>query len=261
MPKTTCLFLVLFACFPCAGYAEAEEIRFVAEPYCPYACQGGAEYDGMMVDVTRTIFESEGYSVIYTTRPWARALRESRRGKHTGLIATVPAESSDFYYPEEEGARLTHCFYVRNDTPWRFENIESLQSVRLGVILGYGYASISPEFGRYVNSNKENNKLIQWVGGEIANLQNFKKLVANRIDTVFVDTAVATYWLNKSGFADQVRKGGCLNETAPLYVAFSPAHPASQKYAEIYDRGLRKLRTSGKLEEMLAKYEMKDWND
>ncbi len=256
MHKIICLFMISLACF---SYAEAEKITFVAEPYCPYACEEGTDYEGMMVDVTRTIFESEGYLVEYTTRPWARALRESRQGKHTGLIATVPAESSDFYYPQQEGASLTHCFYIRSDAPWRFVNIESLQSVRLGVILGYGYDSISDEFGRYVKQNKENKALIQWIGGETANLQNFKKLAVNRIDTTFVDKAVAAYWLKKGGLSDRIKEAGCLKETAPLYVAFSPANPASPKYAAIFDSGLRKLRASGKLDEIVAKYGMKDW--
>jgi ABC-type amino acid transport substrate-binding protein len=43
-----------------------------------------------------------------------------------------------------------------------------------------------------------------------------------------------------------------------IYIGYSPAHPSSPRYAEIIDKGIRKLITSGEIQFFLKKYGLKE---
>lgn len=44
-----------------------------------------------------------------------------------------------------------------------------------------------------------------------------------------------------------------------IYIAFSPEIKDSQRYAQILSKGIKELRKSGRLKEILSKYDLMDW--
>ena len=51
-----------------------------------------------------------------------------------------------------------------------------------------------------------------------------------------------------------------LGKTNLVYTVFSPATPAkSKQYAQILVKGIEKLRQTGNLDKILAKYGLEDW--
>ena len=73
------------------------------------------------------------------------------------------------------------------------------------------------------------------------------------------DSAVADHLLMKSGLNQSIRKAGCSPNTIDFYVGFSPKNPASAARAETLSKAMLELRSSGQLEQILARYGVKDW--
>ena len=73
------------------------------------------------------------------------------------------------------------------------------------------------------------------------------------------DSAVADHLLMKSGLNQDIRKAGCSPNTIDFYVGFSPKNPASAARAETLSKAMLELRSSGQLEQILARYGVKDW--
>jgi polar amino acid transport system substrate-binding protein len=85
-------------------------------------------------------------------------------------------------------------------------------------------------------------------------------LQQGKIDAIFEDTNVMIYSLVKSGVTPgTIVRAGSIDEQIDLYVAFSPKLKSSPEYARRFDEGVARLRQSGNLAAILARYELKGW--
>ena len=57
----------------------------------------------------------------------------------------------------------------------------------------------------------------------------------------------------------EIVSAGDVDHMDEIFMAFSPAKDSSKKYSQIFDEGLVELRKSGKLQEILDRYGVKDW--
>ncbi len=133
--------------------------------------------------------------------------------------------------------------------------MDSLEKAAIGVIKDYSYGEI---FDKYVKDNSKNSKRIQIVFGADAFKSNSKKLMIGRLTAFVEDKMVAFSYLKKMGMTDKVTIAGELSKDN-VYIAFSPKRKTSKKYAKILSDGMVRLRKSGKLNKILAKYGLKDW--
>ncbi|MTI42814.1 polar amino acid transport system substrate-binding protein [Roseibium hamelinense] len=67
------------------------------------------------------------------------------------------------------------------------------------------------------------------------------------------------YAANELGAGDKVRLVHT-DDSGPIYIALSPAKDHSKELAAQLDAGMAELRASGKLNEILGKYGLKDWD-
>jgi polar amino acid transport system substrate-binding protein len=58
MIKNT-FYLFIFI-FQVSLYAKSE-IRFAADPWCPFTCEPGTSHEGLIIEISRKIFEDAGY--------------------------------------------------------------------------------------------------------------------------------------------------------------------------------------------------------
>lgn len=235
------------------GGAGADTITLVADEWCPFNCEPGSDEPGYVIEIARKVFGEAGHSLSYEVLPWKRAVIMTRQGKYNGVIGAVREEAEDFIFPKEEIDRASTDFFVRKGDPWRFDGVDSLKKVRLGAILDYSYAAVLDE---YIANNR--NK-VDLATGDDAIDRNLKKLVHGRIDVMLEQEVVVRYAAKRLGFSDKIEFAGNDNVYDPLYVAFSPADPKSPQYAAIFDKGIRKLRDSGELAKILARYGLTDW--
>jgi len=233
------------------GTANAKDLVIAADPWCPFNCEPGSDRPGVMVEIAREVFEPLGYTVTYETINWSRALVETREGKFDAVFGATPGDAEDFVFPESAQSVSGNAYFVRADDDWTYAKPEDLSGKTIGLIRDYAY-------GDEIQANIDAHAQAEYAGGEDPLTTNIKKLLAGRIDIVLEDASVFMYAANELGAGDKVRLVHS-DDSGPIYIALSPAKDHSKELAGHLDTGMAELRDSGKLNEILAKYGLKDW--
>lgn len=231
-------------------------ITLRADIWEPYNCDPGAAKPGFMIDVAKAIFTKAGYEVDYQAKGWTwdRSIEEARNGRIDAIVGAYHNDAPDFVFPEETFITQRMTFFVKKGNPWRYAGVDSLAKIKLGVISGYAYEE---SITAYVKKNA-NQGMVQVINKANALELNIKKLVAGRIDVTIEDAAVFTTKVAALGLDGQIEEAGAVGFPDNATIAFSPARESSKKYAEILSQGLKEMRTSGALKELLDKYGLKD---
>jgi polar amino acid transport system substrate-binding protein len=251
-------FILLLVGIWLAGYAVgmSAEITLCGDYWCPYNCKPGSARPGVAVEIAQAVFEPAGYGVDYQEVNWARCVEDARSGRFSGIIGAIPSDAPDFIYPSMPIGISGDAYAVRKGDPFKFTGPGSLQGRVLGVIRSYAF---SGPIGAYIAANETDGSKIEFVSGDGALVKNLDKLVAGRVDVVLDDRNVLLNEIDTLGMNDRVTVVDGANVT-PVYIAFSPRAPDPSKLAHILDDGIGRLRASGRLAAILARYHMKDTN-
>jgi polar amino acid transport system substrate-binding protein len=240
---------------------RAETVLLVTNEWCPYNCKPNSEKPGYMIEIAQRAFAMSRIHVRYITLPWSEAVKEVRQGKYHGLVGATKEEAKGFVFTPEHMGISVDRFYVRSDSVWRFLGMDSLRYASLGIIQGYNYGD---ELDDYIMRHVSNINRIQVARGSKAVKKNLNKLLLGRISTMIEDQYVMEYMLMEENAVEKVKEAGSLgNFVDPqkdlVYIAFSPKHRDGPRYASILARGVRELRASGELHNILAKYGLETW--
>jgi polar amino acid transport system substrate-binding protein len=249
------VLLATAALIALAGPAAAHDdaIDLCADQWCPYNCAVGADPPGYVLEIAAAAFAPR--KVDYHLMSWSRCLKMVEEGAMDGAIGMARDEGPAMRVSRQTIARTGDVFLTRADSRWTYDGIASLEHESLGVVAGYDYGD---ELAAYLKKNARNPERVQVVHGDEANQTNIAKLRAGRIDAIIVDENVARYEYATGGFADELRIAGRL---APLdlYIGFSPISRRARDLPDRLDGGLQRLRASGELARILARYGLKDW--
>lgn len=240
----------------CPAITWSETITLVADEWPPFNATPGASEEGFLVDVARAVFTENGIQVSYKLIPWRRAVELTRIGTYNGLIGASKTDAPDFIFPSEELARNVIAFYVRKDSSWLFNQQGDVENVSLGVIAGYDYRQWLLD---YIEVHKNEPRKIQVMTGQQPLQRNILKLLSNRIDAIVDNEAVIINIARRMGVIDKIKPAGYGSEIAYIYIAFSPQHVDSQRYARLMSEGIAQLRINGQLAKILSKYGLEDW--
>ena len=249
------LSLVLFVSALLTGVAFADTIKLVADSWMPYNGDGKTD-TGYMLDVAQKVFGDAGYTVTFEAMPWARAIDTVRKGEYDGIIGSAVADAPDFIFPKNELAIVNTEFFVKKGTTWRYDGIQSLAKIKLAVIKDYSY---NPNLDKYIADNASSRAKLDIGFGDNVLESNFQKLIGGRVDAVTDGGAVLRYTVDKMGISGQVVSAGIGDPGSKTYISFSPALKTSKNYAQILSDGIDRLRKSGDLKKILAKYGLIDW--
>jgi polar amino acid transport system substrate-binding protein len=207
------------------------------------------------IEALRAIFEPQGISVEYQTMPWNRSLDEVRKGGADVVIAADRSDIPEAIAGQEPCGFNRQTVFVKAGMSWKYTDPSSLKQIKLGVIDGYTNSSLVT---KHINENKS---AIFSVTGDDPLPKMFKMIAAGRIDGFIEDPNVGQWSLKSAGLSGKIIAAADVSgsDVAPLVLLFSPSKPTSRDYAAKYDEGMRALRKSGKLKEILAKYGLKDW--
>lgn len=248
--------LVVFGLSVSQPAAADSAITLRADEWCPYNCVPGAERPGYMIEIVREVFEARGHPVDYQALNWMRSIEDTRRGRYTAIVGAVPEEAPDFIFGPPLGAS-TDGFAVRTDSDFDFAGAGSFDGLRLGAIAGYEYTD---EVSAYIERHAQDRSRVQLTAGDDALEQNLRKLSTDRVDVVVDDANVLRLAIKELGLEDELEVVG--HDTPdPVYVAFSPAHDRAHEFAQMLGEGVEQLRASGRLEEILDRYGLEDWQE
>ena len=248
-------FILIFSTVLFCSLAKADEIVLVADEWCPYNCSPDSEHKGFMVEIAEYSFARKGHTIHYAIVPWKRAIQGTRDGRYDGIIGAGKNETPDFIFPDMEIGLSRHTFYVNRGTTWKYSDLDSLEGITLGVVNNYSYGNL---FNDYIQPNKNDSDKIQIVSGENALASNIRKLQMGRIDATIEDRLVFQHYLKENNIPDRFSEAGIAYVEA-VYICFSPRRVKAHEYADIITSGMRELRASGKLDQILEKYGITDW--
>lgn len=247
---------LIACCLLLVNAVRADTVSLRADTWYPVNGTPGDALPGYMIEIAQKALSAGGHSVDYQTMPWARAITEARSGKVDCIIGAYKEDAPDFVFPEEALGMVGQTFYVKAGDAWRYNgDIQSLDGQRIGIIGDYSYGD---EFMAYMESATAKSN-IQVINGDNALEQNFKKVLAGRITSTIETEYVAEAAIKNLGLTGQIVPAGQLTAPAPVYIACSPAKPSSKQYAKLLSEGVQKMRASGELKSILAKYGLKDW--
>ena len=234
--------------------AADKTIVVVADEWCPFNCSDESLDQGFMIDMAREVMAGSRYTVNYQTEAWTDAISDVRSGTFDAIVGASREEAKGLVLVEEPLGENKNCFYTRLDDPFVYNPAVNLRTRRLAVAAGYLYGQPIDD---YIAAQRVNFNLLQLATGERPLLLNVKKLRAGRIDTVIENVHVMDYSLRKYRITG-VRLAGC-DASTPIYMAISPAREDAAKIASSMAQGIRKLRKTGRMREILAKYGLSDW--
>lgn len=256
--RCTVQWLVGLAALAAASLAAAAEIRIRADPWLPYS--GGQEMDppGYMVEMAEAIAKANGHEFEYRTLPWSNALDVVREGKADCVVGAYLSDAEGFAFPEVGWGPSGNVFWGLAEQTWRFEGMASLDGIKIGVLEDYSYGD---ELDAYIEQHKadaQRLEIVPAIGRGIVRL--LARLIGRRVGAIIEDRNVMAYALEQAKMdPKRVISLGEAGEAESVYIACTPAHPRGKEYADMFGRGTAQLRSSGKLAEILAKYNLKDW--
>ena len=253
--RTFFVIIILTLALGAALARALEPLTFVADEWCPYNCTPGDEHEGFVLDIVRRIYGEAGYEVRYKSIPWTRALHEVRQGTYDAAIAATGNEAPGLVYPVEACGESDNAFYTRIGSPWRWTGVQSLASMRTAFIRDYDYGD---SFVQFLADNKDS-PMVTFSVEDDALARNLRILAHGRLDIVVADVNVGRYTIRAMGLDDVVEFNSQENIPEPVYVAFSPQRKDARRLAELYDEGMDRLRASGELAAILARYGLVDW--
>jgi polar amino acid transport system substrate-binding protein len=256
MKKTPRLFvssLCALALWLAPAGAEESVLRIRADAWMPFNGEPSADRPGYVVELAKMIFEPAGVKVDYQLMPWKDALASARKGTVDAVIGANPTEAEGLLLPKQSAGMPRVGLFVKKESPWKYENLQSLNSVRLGVITGYSYWE---SFDAYLKSNRS--EKVVFFGGETPLTDGISQLKNGKIDVMAETLAVFIWTVRSEGGSPADYRVAYLQAGEAIYMAFAKT-AAGEKYAGIFDEGLARLRKSGELAAVLKRYGLMDW--
>ena len=225
--KLTCQCALVVICLICKS-VYADTITIAADVWCPINCEPDSDKPGIMVEIAYKVFEKHGHEVKYITMPWSRTLSTVRRGELNAAIGAYKEDAPDFIFPKNEQSQLAFYFYVLNTSNWNYAGIDSLADVKLGVIKDYSYLD---KLDAYIEKHSDTNDKVMIAYGNGALTKNIRLLKAGFLDTIIATDLVFQHTSTALGLNKYIRRAGAGSAVEKAYIAFSPNHHKSQKYA------------------------------
>lgn len=248
----TLSFVLMALAVPVAASESGKKIVLVADKWCPYNCSPKSKKPGILVEIAKHAFALSGYKVVYKVRPWNRSIVMVRNGDFDGVIGAGKEETPDFVFPDMPLATIEHTFYVGSDSSWKYTGLESLSTMRLGVIKNYSYGDL---YHQYINKYEADTSRLTVLHGEDALDRLVALLERDRINAFVESKNIVASFQRKFPERSSFKPAGVAS-IENIYIAFSPQNTASKEYARILSEGYRSLRKSGKLDALLEKYHL-----
>lgn len=251
------LLLSVALLLPAASFGR-DKVTLRADLWCPYTCDPASDRPGYLVEIAREIFAAQGLEVDYQLMPWKRVLLSLREGEIDGALGAGQREIPGSVVPARSlGADVT-VLAVRQESRFVFNGVSSLEQLKIGIVTDYSFDDGGP-IDAYLRRHVEaKDGKVELVYGADAQMQNMQKLLNGRIDAILDDEQVLAFNKMQLPSAPPL-KYFVVNRGLDSSIAFWPTNPKARAYADMLSEGIETLRRSGRLEQILDRYGLSDW--
>lgn len=236
------LLLIAVSVLPVCVTASPQSVTLASGEWQPYQCKS-MRHGGFVGHLVKDAFSIEGIRVAMEYFPWKRGYEMARVGELDGtFIWRYSTERARHFYFSEPLVVTDAVMFHRKDLEFDWRDNASLLGYRIGGTLGYHY-----EFAALPGIN------IDWVDSDHTNM---KKLIHGRIDLFADDRRVGEHLL-RTRFprlqANQITYS-VWKEGAPIsyHLMLTRAKAENAALLQRFNRGLAKLRASGRYADILA---------
>lgn len=233
-------------CLPHLVMAE-EPVRLTNGEWPPY-CSQTLKHHGLVSRIVTEAFAVEGIKVEYGFFPWKRALVNVEDGTWDGSPGWYYSEErAQYAYYSDPMIDYHNVIFHLKSTPFDWKEVEDLKGIPIGGTRGNVY-------GKKIEDAKKSGKLtIEWVTEDE---QNFKKLLAGRVQLVLMDLHVG-YFLLHTKFTPEERSlithhPKPTASAEPGHLILSKKVDRSKRLMDAFNRGLQRLKESGKYDQYIA---------
>ncbi|OUR71302.1 hypothetical protein A9Q76_05775 [Arcobacter sp. 31_11_sub10_T18] len=233
------LFLILLTI---SGYAKETLILSTGE-WAPYTSQKDTSARVIQTIVTQS-FKLANIDVLYKYYPWKRSLRNAENVEVDGSLPWSKSSEREevFYYSKEPIIITRTVFFHLKSLDFKWDTFEDLKKYRIGGNIGY----------RSTDVLKRNDLKVELVAKEE---QNFRKLLANRIDITPSSFFVGYYIINnlfpKSKAMTFTNTTKQLLPENGVHLVISKKHPKAKELMRIFDETFSKLVKSGMYDKII----------
>ena len=227
--------------------AAADKITLSAGEWPPYLVQA-APHHGVIARIVSEAFALEGVQVSYAFGSWTRAYADAEQGRVDGSIIWLEqAERAEkFHYSDPVFEASTVLFYLK-DSKFDWKSITDLYGMTVGGTAGYKY-QFEPNPNIHVDRGPTDEA-------------GFRKLLGRRFPVFISDLAAGHAVLQAHFSKSEVQR--ITHHPLPLkmtaYHLILPRKLArSPQLMERFNRGLKRLRDSGKVAGYLAQIKLNE---
>ncbi|PHR57062.1 MAG: hypothetical protein COA44_06630 [Arcobacter sp.] len=230
---------------------QASVLNLSAEENCPYACNDQAKDKGFVVDIITQVYKQVGYEVIYTSsKDYKPMLEGLEKGEYDLMIGVSPSKDTKLIYMKKPLGYTHNVIAMPKYSKWTYSSDNDLKELQLAVIKELIY---SEALTKHIKKFKRHPSKIQILSGHLARKHNLKKLRFDKV-TAIIDDRVSLryfYFLKKKPFGFKIVH---TSESMPIHIAFAPKGYRAKKYATLLYKGLKKLKGSQELKDIMKKY-------
>lgn len=222
---------------------QTSKITLASGEWSPYVSEN-LEHEGVVSRIVREAFALKGVEVEFVYLPWKRSMEEAKIGKWHGTLPWLKNEEreEDFYFTEPI-AYENVLFFYKEDSGFDWETISDLEGYKIGGTVGYFYGD------EFDNAEKDGRITIERATEDE---MNFQKLAAGRVDIVICEIDVGYELIDKvfpPEEAEKIVHHPRSISANPLYLLLSKNVEGNEELIEPFNRGLKRLDESGKLDQ------------
>lgn len=227
------------------GYAE-ERIRLASGEWYPYQSEN-LKYGGVVSRIVEEAYSSEGVTAEYGYFPWKRSYSYAENGEWDGTFLWFDTpERRDRFYISDPVIDIQYVFFHLKSYTFDWKTIEDLKSVNIGSTLGY-------DLGEAFQKAEQSGTIK--VDRVPEDEQNFKRLLASRIQIFPCDLEVGYAIIQKIFPHDQAKlftHHPIPLKAAPHHLLLSKKIERNKHLIELFNKGLKQLKASGKYEQYIT---------
>jgi len=238
-----CFFLFLLL-VSISSTTFSETIIAAGDPWPPFL-DPESPSEGIVLEIARAAYKTQGYQVEMKFVPWARAVHGVKEANYDVLLGTWHTkEREEFLLFSDSYLENEIKFIKRKDDPFEFTGMDSLTGKNVGIVRGYGYGD---GFLNATNFRRPEGKNL---------MISIKKLVNDRIDLTLEDEIVARAMLKKQApdLLEKIIFTKNSLSTNSLHVTSGLKNSKHKEYIKAFNEGFKAIKSNGTFEKILKKY-------
>lgn len=247
------LVLLGVLCLSSLSVAE-EKIRLTTGEFPPFTSQN-LKHNGVITRIVTEAFALEGVTVEYGWYPWKRAYSQAKEGSWNGssYYKKTPEREKDFIYSDVL-TTAEYVFFHKKDFSFDWNDFQDLSGIPIGGTLGYFYREL------FSPLEKTGILDVQWTSDDKSNMG---KLLKDRI-RIFPSNLDATYYLLHKEFTPE-EVSNITHHPKTLsdhgsFLILSKKIKENVRFMKLFNRGLQRLKDSGKYDQYFMESRRGDYN-